>query len=107
MVFIINSELSSYLTEVILESIFVSDIIQPVFNRKPGLVNRLVLPLLWNLLSTSNSGVVTPGRANLHAAIVRICNTLYQCMGEELTELASSKSARALQRLESIIYEEK
>lgn len=81
-----------------------ADIVRPTFARKPGLINRHVLPTLWSLLSTSSSGAQTPGRANLQSAIANLCDALYECMGEELLEEARNKSSRAVQRLESLLH---
>lgn len=80
-----------------------ADIIEPVFSRKPGLITRIVLPLLWNILSASPSGASTPGRANLQHSINRLCNILYSCLGEKLIEEAELKGARASQRLEAFL----
>ena len=82
---------------------FYLEIISTVYARKPRLVSRLVLPVIWSFLSTTNSGVSTSGRANLQQAMSRICKTLYQCLGKELIVEAENKGVRAAQRLEIIL----
>ena len=83
----------------------VLDIISPVYVRKPNLLNRLVLPLVWNFLSTTNSGVSQAGRANLQQAMSRICRILYRCLGNELIVEAESKGVRTAQKLEVMLQE--
>jgi len=80
-----------------------ADTIIPVWKKKPSLINRLVLPLLWNFLSTANSGVSQTGRANLQQAMSRICKLLYECLGKELLVEAETKGQRTSQKLETLL----
>lgn len=78
------------------------DIVPTVYARKPQVISRYVLPLLWNLLDTSN-GNAGAGNSALKTSTSRLTNTLYSCMGRALTEQASSQAPRIQDKIHDII----
>lgn len=82
--------------------LFPLDIVPTVYARKPQVISRYVLPLLWNLLDTSN-GSAGAGNSALKTSTSRLTNTLYSCMGRALTEQASSQVPRIQDKIHDII----
>lgn len=78
------------------------DIVPTVYARKPQVISRYVLPLLWNLLNTSN-GSAGAGNSALKTSTSRLTTTLYSCMGRALTEQASGQVPRIQDKIHEII----
>ena len=74
-----------------------------MYSRKPGLITRVVLPVVWSLLSQNASGHIVQGRANMPETLTKLCGCIYQCLGDVFLQEASSQGARVSQKLESIL----
>ncbi|KAL9952340.1 hypothetical protein ACROYT_G039583 [Oculina patagonica] len=79
-----------------------ADIVPTVHARKPQIISRHVLPLLWSLLNASN-GSAGAGNSALKTSTSRLTTTLYSCMGRSLTEQASSQVPRIQEKIHQII----
>ena len=82
--------------------LFPLDIVPTVYARKPQVITRYVLPLLWNLLN-ANNGSAGAGNSALKTSTTRLTNTLYSCMGRTLTEQASGQVPRIQDKIHQII----
>lgn len=80
-----------------------ADIVPTVYARKPQVISRYVLPLLWNLLNAASNSSAGAGTSVLKTSTSRLTNTLYSCMGRALTEQASSQVPRIQEKLHEII----
>lgn len=80
-----------------------ADIVPTVHTRKPQVVSRHVLPLLWNLLNTASNSSAGAGNSALKPSTCRLTNTLYSCMGRTLTEQVSNQAPRIQEKLHEII----
>ncbi|KAJ7379834.1 hypothetical protein OS493_012583 [Desmophyllum pertusum] len=80
-----------------------ADIVPTVYARKPQVISRYVLPLLWNLLNSTNNGSAGAGNNAVKTSANRLASTLYSCMGRALTEQASSQVPRIQEKLHEII----
>lgn len=80
-----------------------ADIVSTVHTRKPQVVSRHILPLLWSLLNTASNSSAGAGNSALKTSTSRLTSTLYSCMGRSLTEQASNQVPRIQEKLHEII----
>jgi len=69
-----------------------------VYDQKPQLVSRQILPVMWHLLAAK-----TPATGEAKAAILALCEALYKCMGHSLLDSASSLSPEHQKRLNELV----
>ena len=79
----------------------ISAIIKDVYPRKPSMVSKYSLPVLWKLLESSSSA--SSGSGNIKEAVHGLANLLYSLMGESLFEQAQAKSHRLRQKLKELL----
>ena len=77
-------------------------VVSDVYSRKPSIVMKHVLPILWSLLQGSGSSATLAG-GSTKDALGRLTRQLYSLMGESLVEHAETKSQRIAQKLKDII----
>ncbi|XP_065055489.1 TOG array regulator of axonemal microtubules protein 1-like isoform X1 [Rhopilema esculentum] len=76
-----------------------ADLVTPVFQRKPSLVQTHILPVLWHLLSTSKVGSAANARNDISTATAKLCEELYICYGESLYDEAESQGKNVKEKL--------
>ncbi|XP_028409704.1 TOG array regulator of axonemal microtubules protein 1-like isoform X3 [Dendronephthya gigantea] len=76
-------------------------IIKDVYPRKPNLVLKHALPVLWKLLESSSSA--SYGSGNMKESVKSLANLLYSLMGESLFDQAQTKSHRLRQKLKELL----
>ena len=81
--------------------LFPKAIIEDVYPRKPNLVSKHALPVLWKRLESSSSA--SCGCGNIKETVKDLANLLYSFMGRSLFEQAQSKSHRLRQKLKEIL----
>ena len=62
-----------------------------VYSRKPQVITRHVLPLLWNLLTLSSNGSAGGNNTSIRASVGKLTTTLYSIMGRLFIEQASTQ----------------
>ncbi|XP_019850510.1 PREDICTED: crescerin-1-like [Amphimedon queenslandica] len=75
-----------------------SDLIPYVYGQKPGLVQRIGLPVLWKVLSSRS-----PATGEAKQAILRLTEVLQLCLGPSLQESASQLSPTQQQKLQELV----
>ncbi|KAJ8045651.1 TOG array regulator of axonemal microtubules protein 1 [Holothuria leucospilota] len=79
-------------------------LVTTVYPKKPQLITRQILPVLWDVLGNmTSSGAVPGGSGNLRKATKELVMSLYQFMGRGLIQEASSLSQRSKTALEGLI----
>ncbi|KAI1895554.1 hypothetical protein AGOR_G00107440 [Albula goreensis] len=82
----------------------VADLVTELYPHKPQAVEQKVLPLLWNLLSTSsNSGTILGRGGSVREATATLCQALYTQMGPKLTDCAASQSLSVTKSLNQLL----
>ncbi|KAG9336423.1 hypothetical protein JZ751_002770 [Albula glossodonta] len=82
----------------------VADLVTELYPHKPLAVEQKVLPLLWNLLSTSsNSGTILGRGGSVREATATLCQALYTQMGPKLTDCAASQSLSVTKSLNQLL----
>ncbi|CAB4003672.1 Hypothetical predicted protein, partial [Paramuricea clavata] len=76
-------------------------IIKVVYPRKPSIVSKYALPVMWKLLESSSSA--STGSGNMKEAVHGLANLLYSLMGQSLFEQAQAKSHRLRQKLKELL----
>ncbi|CAB4019151.1 kelch 41 [Paramuricea clavata] len=76
-------------------------IIKDVYPRKPSIVSKYALPVMWKLLESSSSA--STGSGNMKEAVHGLANLLYSLMGQSLFEQAQAKSHRLRQKLKELL----
>ena len=76
-------------------------IIEDVYPRKPSIVSKYALPVMWKLIDSSSSA--SSGSGNMKEAVHGLANLLYSLMGESLFEQAQAKSHRLRQKLQELL----
>ena len=74
-----------------------------VYNRKPQVITRHVLPLLWNLLSLSSNGSAGGNNTSIRASVGKLTTTLYSIMGSLFIEQASTQLPRVQEKIHDMI----
>ena len=69
-----------------------------VYDQKPQLISRQVLPVLWHLLSSK-----TPATGEAKTAILALAGALYQCMGQGLLDSAGSLAPVQQRKLQDLL----
>lgn len=78
-------------------------IIEKVHTRKPQVINRYVVPLIWQLLGSTSTGSASSGTGDIKNATIRLTNVVYSCLGKSLVDQSSSQVPRIQERLKDII----
>lgn len=81
---------------------FFSVIIEKVYARKPQVIQRYVVPLLWQLLGSSTTGSAGSGTSEIKNATVKLTTIVYSCMGKSLIDQAATQVPRIQERLKDI-----
>eukprot|EP00794_Sanderia_malayensis_P020059 gene20059-22028_t len=76
-----------------------ADLVTPVFQRKPNLIQTQIFPVLWHLLSNPKSGSAANARNDLNTATSKLCEELYICYGESLYDEAANQSKEMAKKL--------
>lgn len=69
-----------------------------MYDQKPGLVQRIGLPVLWKVLSSRS-----PATGEAKQAILRLTEVLHLCLGSSLQESASQLSPTQQQKLQELV----
>ena len=69
-----------------------------VYDQKPALLQRVGLPVLWKMLSARS-----PATGEAKMAILRLCESLYLCLGPNLQASAAQLSPAQEQRLMDLL----
>ena len=70
-----------------------------IHSYNPRLVVRQILPVVWHFMAGK-----PPGSNEVKEAIVALCHTLYDVMGQSLLDCASTLSPQSQQRLNRILH---
>lgn len=75
-----------------------------VFPKKPQLITRQILPVLWDILGNmTTSGAIPGGSGNLRIATKALVMSLYDFMGKDLMQEASSLPQRSRTALDGLL----
>lgn len=74
-----------------------------LYNRKPQSISRHVLPLLWNLLSSSSNGSAATNNSVIRISVSQLTTVLHSIMGRALREQASNQSPKIQEKLHEFI----
>ena len=74
-----------------------------LYNRKPQSISRHVLPLLWNLLSSSSNGSAATNKSVIRTSVSQLTTVLHSIMGRALREQASNQSPKIQEKLHEFI----
>ena len=69
-----------------------------VYDQKPQLVSRQILPVMWHLLTAK-----TPATGEAKAAMLALCKSLYNCMGHTLLDSASNLAPEHQKKLGDLV----
>ena len=75
-----------------------TELAKVVYGQNAKLVTRQVLPVMWHLLAGK-----PPGSTNAKAAVVSLCETLFNTMGQSFLDSAASLPPQSQQRLDQIL----
>ncbi len=75
------------------------DLVTPLFQRKPNLVQSHIFPVLWHLLANSKGGSAANSRNDMNTATAKLCEELYICYGESLYDEAANQGKEMSQKL--------
>ena len=87
-------------------SVISPDIIPGVYARKPPVISRHVLPVMWAQLESGSAGSAGAGNGNMKSATEKLTRVLYSCMGRSLVEQSSTQKPRVKQRLQELVDNE-
>lgn len=73
-----------------------------VYQRKQKQVDMHILPALWQLLNLVKGSTMSAGVNSLNFSITRLVMSLYEQMGDQLIEKASSNSSVSTRNLETL-----
>jgi len=80
-----------------------ADMVPTVYSRKPQIISRQVLPLLWNLLNSTSHGSAGGNNSAIRTSVNKLTTVLYSSMGRSFTEHASSQTPRIQEKIHDII----
>lgn len=75
-----------------------SELTSWVYDQKPQLVSRQILPVMWHLLTAK-----TPATGEARAAMLALCESLYKCMGHTLLDSASNLAPEQQKKLSDLV----
>lgn len=81
----------------------IADMVPVLYNRKPQSISRHVLPLLWNLLSSSSNGSAATNKSVIRTSVSQLTTVLHSIMGRALREQASNQSPKIQEKLHEFI----
>lgn len=81
------------------DRLFFSVVIEGVYSRKPQVIQRYVVPLIWQLLGSASTGSAGSGTSDIKNATVKLTTLVYSCMGKTLLDQSSTQVPRIRERL--------
>lgn len=74
-------------------------VVEGVYSRKPQVIQRYVVPLIWQLLGSASTGSAGSGTSDIKIATVKLTTIVHSCMGKALLDQSSTQVPRIRERL--------
>lgn len=76
-----------------------TDLAGSAYEKKPQLVNRLVLPVIWHHVTSK-----TPVTGEAKSTLQKLCKVLLDCMGQGFLDSAAHLSVEDRKRLDALLH---